>query len=98
MTIKEVDFELTPIKTNSELFILKLPNDKIDKFGIVTTVFEEVSYGVTIPEAIKRIASYRANNKYSQEDVTTLMEYLLAYKEIMENLINNFKQHENVGN
>ena len=83
--IEEKDFRLIPVSETSELFDLEVlyivnkgkENERIE--------FRNVAYGIPLESAIKRIATYRVNNKLG-DDPVGLRVYLEAYKDIIKEI------------
>lgn len=82
MIIEEKDFRLIPVSETSELFDLEVIYTVNKGKENERKEFRNVAYGVPLESAIKRIATYRLNNKLG-DDPIGLKVYLETYKDIV---------------
>lgn len=87
MIIEEKDFRLTPVDESSPMFDLDLlyiikPNGKESRLE-----FKNAGYGLTLQNAIKKVAQYRVACNHKDEAVT-----LLAYFEEFKKELDSLKQ------
>lgn len=85
MIIEEKDFRLIPVSETSELFDLEVLYTVNKGKENERTEFRNVGYGLPLESAIKKIATYRLNNKLG-DDPIGLRVYLEAYKDIVNDV------------
>ncbi len=79
MIIEESDFRLTPVSDNSPFWDLELLYTIKSRTGLKKQEFKNSGYGLTLNSAIKKIVSFRIQNKHSDEAIT-MKQYLDEYK------------------
>ena len=87
MIIRENDFQLTPIDESSLLFDLDLlykvqPKGKEARFEL-----KNAGYGLSLNNAIKKIAQYRVVNNHKDEAIS-LLDYFKEFKKELDSLDN----------
>lgn len=85
MIIEEKDFRLVPVSETSELFDLEVLYTVNKGKSNERTEFRNVGYGLPLESAIKKVATYRLNNKLG-DDPIGLRVYLEAYKDIINEI------------
>jgi hypothetical protein len=86
MIIEGDCYRLTPVNSSSSLFDLELkyhiggknPRDE----------FKTEGYGYTFQTAIKHIVQYMLSEKYPDDKVIELKQYIKEFKELQEKLLN----------
>ena len=85
MEIVEKDFKLKPINDNSPFFDLELLYVVKPRGGESRLEFKNVGYGMTMTNAIKKIAHYRVNCNHREEAIR-LKTYFDEYKKELDKL------------
>ena len=85
MIIQEDDFKLTSVSDSSPLFDLELLKIVNKGKNNEKKEFQNAGYGLPLESAIKKIATYRLNNKLG-DDPIGLKVYIEAYKEIVNEI------------
>ena len=85
MLIEEKDFKLIPVSETSELFDLEVLYTVNKGKENERQEFRNVGYGLPLESAIKKIATYRLNNKLG-DDPIGLRVYLEAYKDTINEI------------
>ena len=83
MTIEESDFRLTSVNDYSNLFNLEILTVINKGKSNERKEFKNVAYGVSLENAIKKIAFYRTSMKL---DTCTLKEYVETFKESLDSI------------
>ena len=83
MTIEESDFRLTSVNDYSNLFNLEILSVINKVKSNERKEFKNVAYGVSLENAIKRVAFYRTSMKL---DTCTLKEYIETFKESLDSI------------
>lgn len=91
MIIEEKDFRLESVDDSSPFFDLDLLKTIKPRGKETRQEFKNVAYGITIENAIKRIAQYRISNNHKDEAIT-LQTYFNEFKEEIKNLTNLYEK------
>ena len=83
MTIEESDFRLTSVNDYSNLFNLEILTVINKGKSNERKEFKNVAYGVSLENAIKKIAFYRTSMKL---DTCNLKEYIETFKESLDSI------------
>lgn len=85
MIIQGNFYRIEPINDTSplwDLYLLRKVNSKTNP----REEFQLEGYGMPLDSAIGRIIRYAINSKYGKDEITTLKEYLNAFKQIQEEI------------
>lgn len=85
MTIEGDDFKLIPVNDNSLFFDLELLYKIKPKGKEEREEFKSVGYGITLENAIKKIAQFRVNQNHLEEALS-INVYLKEYKKELDSL------------
>lgn len=87
MEIVEKDFKLKPISDDCPQFDLELLYMVKPRGGEARLEFKNAGYGMSMENAIKRIAHYRVSCKH-REEATRIKTYFEEYKKELDDLKN----------
>lgn len=86
MIIQEPDFKLEQVDVNSSFwdltFIKVINKGKVNE----RTEFKDPIYGVTLDNAIRRIAAFRMNSRHP-EDAIPMKQFLMEYRELINQIV-----------
>lgn len=85
MEIVEKDFKLKPIDESSPIFDLELLYVVKPRGGESRLEFKQAGYGLSLENAIKKIAQYRVNCNH-KEDAIKIKTYFSEYKKELDEL------------
>lgn len=85
MIIEENDFRLIPISDFCFLFDLELLYKVQPRGGEPRMEFKNVAYGISLENAIKRIAHYRVCTNHLENN-TNLLTYFKEFKKELDSL------------
>ena len=85
MIIEEKDFRLTPIDDSTVRFDLELLYKVKPKGKESRLEFKNAGYGLSLENAIKKVAQYRIINNHKEEAIT-LVDYLEEFKQELDSL------------
>ncbi len=85
MTIREDDFILTPINDSSPMYDLELLYTVRPKGKESREEFKNAGYGLTLYNAVQKIANFRVRNKHKEEAIK-LVTYIKELKDELNKL------------
>lgn len=85
MDIKGNDFILTPINDSTPIYDLELLYEIRPKGKEPRLEFKTVAYGLSLEQAIKKIAQYRISRNHIDESLD-IQQYFKEFKEELDSL------------
>lgn len=85
MIIQESDFRLIPVSNSDTIFDLELLQTIKPKSKEARQEFKNVAYGITLVNALAKVAQYRVCCKHLEEAIS-IKEYVKEYKNSLKSL------------